>query len=69
VARTVDLREHCCRRVARSRAELEEQLYTDGRARSNGLAICEQVEVAMFRHVGETSELWCTDVSRAGKKP
>ncbi|PZS00619.1 MAG: hypothetical protein DLM67_00990 [Candidatus Nephthysia bennettiae] len=65
MARIVDLHDHCRGRLDRYEAELEEGLDEDGRTRLGGLAIREQVETAMYRHVEEALEFWRGDTGRA----
>ncbi len=69
MARIVDLREHCRRRLDRFQSDLENELDEEGRVRSNGLVIREQVEMAMYQHVEEALELWREDVRRAREGP
>jgi hypothetical protein len=69
VARIVDLRRHCRRRLDRLQCELEGGLDEEWRVRSNGRAIREPVEMAMYQHVEEVLELWREDVRRAREGP
>lgn len=69
MTRIVDLRRHCRRRLDRFQCELEGGLDEEGRVRSNGLGIREQVEMAMYQHVEEALELWREDVRRAREGP
>jgi hypothetical protein len=67
MARQIDLRAHCRRRLDRLQADLEQGLDADGGIRRAGLRAAAEVEAEMYEHVQRALEQWQEDGHARGR--